>query len=829
MQHVFAGNSETAALMRSIDWAATPIGPVETWPHSLKVLVRTLLTSRYPMVLTWGPDFIQFYNDAYSEFIGSKHPEAMGIDIRITLAESWDILGPMIEDVMKTGTANWTPALPLLLERSGYPEESYFTVSHAPAEDDEGKIVGMLAVCTEVTQQVLGERRLRLLRDLGSRGSSIRSVDDVCRELTATIAEHPLDVPFALIYLRDGDGEALTLHATVGIEAGQNVSPPTVDPARESDHAWPFAAASSGATVVVDNLSQRLALTGGLWQDPLQRALVMPIIGPGQTVPLGVLVAGVSPSRALDEGYSSFYELLAAQVSAAIYNAQAYEQERQRAEALAELDRAKTTFFNNISHEFRTPLTLILGPAEDALADAGSTLAEAQRHRLELIHGNAQRLFKLVNTLLDFSRLEAGRVTATYEPTDLGAVTADLISLFRSAIERAGLSLTVEIERLPGPVYVDREMWEKIVLNLLSNAVKYTLRGGIRVRLASAGGSATLTVSDTGSGIPADQLPHLFKRFHRVEGAEARSHEGSGIGLALVQELTKLHGGEVSVDSTPGQGSTFTVSIPMGRSHLPAEQIREAGPHAPAIGAAPFVEEAVRWLPGAANDETVPALPPKHPPHQQQIDTGTAPHRRARILLADDNADLRDYVAGLLRPTYAVETVVDGVAALKAARERKPDLILTDVMMPRLDGFGLLRELRASASTSDIPVIMLSARAGEEATLEGLEAGVDDYLVKPFSARELRTRVQSRLEILAMRRQLIEQEQALAVLEELKSTQAALRAHNGDNAAPTGGYIGSGEGTGDPGSRRDSARARRHRAGRRSRLGHAPHAGARDP
>jgi signal transduction histidine kinase len=742
---MFTGPSEMHALVHAHDWASTPVGPVETWPQSLKALVRTLLSSRYPMELLWGPSLIQFYNDAYSKLIGDKHPAALGLDVRITMAEAWDTLGPMVEQVMATGVANWTPALMLLLERSGYREESYFSVSHAPAEDDAGRIVGMLGVCSEVTEQVLGERRLRLLRDLASRAGETRSVESTCRDIVAALSGHPLDVPFALIYLRGPEGGTLTLRGCVGMDEGGPACPATVDLEKDGDAVWSLQRAAGGETLLLEDVERRVALTGGPWKDPVRSALVMPIASSEKTAPLGVLVAGLSPNRALDEGYRSFYELLAGQVSVALRNARAYEEERQRAEALAELDRAKTAFFSNISHEFRTPLTLMLGPVEDLLAGRAGTLPEAARAELETLHRNAGRLLRLVNTLLDFSRLEAGRIEASYTPTDFSALTADLASNFRSAVERAGLKLTVDCPPLSQPVYLDRELWEKIVLNLISNAFKFTFKGEISVRTRERNGQAVLEVRDTGTGIPAAELPRIFERFHRVRDAHSRTHEGTGIGLSLVRELVTLHGGTVQVDSTEGRGTTFTVELPFGAAHLAPERLRaprtqESTP----IGASRYVEEALRWSVEDAPQKEAPR-PASSPP--------AADKARARVLLADDNADMRDYIRRVLAPHFEVEAVADGQAALESALAHPPDLVLSDVMMPRLDGVGLLRALRSAPHTKDLPILLLSARAGEEATLEGLTSGADDYLVKPFSARELLVRVKSNLELVRMRRE----------------------------------------------------------------------------
>jgi signal transduction histidine kinase/DNA-binding response OmpR family regulator len=419
---------------------------------------------------------------------------------------------------------------------------------------------------------------------------------------------------------------------------------------------------------------------------------------------------------------------------------------------LSELDAAKTVFFDNISHEFRTPLALILGTLEDELAVGNRALPAQSRMQLKVAHRNGLRLLKLVNSLLDFSRIEAGRMQAHYQSTDLAVLTAELAGNFHSAVLKGGLTFTVDCPPLPEPLYVDRAMWEKIVLNLISNAFKHTFEGSIAVRLAWLGDSAQLAVEDTGVGIAAGNIPLLFDRFHRVEGAPSRSHEGTGIGLALVHELVKLHAGVIAVESEPGRGSRFTVTLKSGTAHLPAQNVG-TGPEtfAPGKLAAPYLEEALQWTPSATLVEeveeaaatTAGSPAPARP-------TWTAP--RARVLWVDDNPDMRSYVARLLRRFFDVTEAADGQAALESALAAPPDLVLSDVMMPRLDGFGLLRALRADTRTRRLPIILLSARAGDDSAVAGLDTGADDYLVKPFSARELLARVRTHVELAWQRR-----------------------------------------------------------------------------
>jgi PAS domain S-box-containing protein len=427
--------------------------------------------------------------------------------------------------------------------------------------------------------------------------------------------------------------------------------------------------------------------------------------------------------------------------------------ERKKAELeRQEFDRAKSIFFSNMSHEFRTPLTLLLGPLEDLIGESCSPGEPGFRERLQMAHRNALRLLKLVNALLDFSSIEAGRVQASYEPVDLGSFTAELATLFSAAVERAGLKLLVDCPRSRELPYVDREMWETIVFNLLSNALKFTFEGEISLRLQEHAKHVELQVQDTGIGISEEELPRLFERFHRVRNVRARTQEGTGIGLALVWELVKLHGGTVSAASEPQRGTTITVKIPLGVGHLPPERISGPQPGGAAgVGAGPYIEELRSWIPQLRQEQlpaqTEPVAGPARADSAQPAEL-----ERARVLLADDNADMREYIARLLREHWDVQVVSDGLAALAAARSRTPDLVLADVLMPGLDGLGLLRELRSDAGTSTIPVILLSARAGEEATVQGLQAGADDYLVKPFTGRELLARVQSNLELAHLRR-----------------------------------------------------------------------------
>jgi signal transduction histidine kinase len=739
--------------IRELDWSRTRLGPQEGWPASLKTAVRIMLDSRYPMFVWWGEELVNIYNDAYAPVLGGRHPEALGRPAREVWSEIWTTIGPQSELVMRERRATWNEEFQFVMERNGFPEEAFFTYSYSPIPDDDGGVGGLFCACTEETQRVLGRRRLRLLRALAERAVEAKTIEGACESAVSTLSENPNDVPFALLYLLEPNGTRARLAGASGLEPSHPASPATVELGGDGD-LWEFArVALTGDSVLVDELGARFGrLPGGVWPESPKHAIVLPMVKAGEKLrPTGFVVAGISPRLPFHDDYRGFLGLVAGQIGTAVANARVYEEERRRAEALARLDEAKTLFFSNVSHEFRTPLTLMLGPVEDILDRPADEVTPEIRRLLEIVRRNGSRLLRLVNTLLDFARIEAGRARATYRPTPLGMLTTDLASLFRSAVERAGLRLTVDCPEPPEPVFVDHDMWEKIVLNLLSNAFKFTLEGEIAIELRASAGNVELSVRDTGTGIPAKEMPRLFERFHRVKDAGGRTHEGSGIGLALVQELVKLHGGEVRAESQVRRGTTFRVVLPLGAAHLPPDQIEaDAVSASPPRSAHVFVEEALSWLP---DDESGPVVEALELPQGVEPLDDTTSSRRARVLVADDNADMRQYVSRLLGGRYRVDAVPDGVEALDLALRRAPDLILADVMMPRLDGFGLLRELRSDPGTRDLPIILLSARAGEESRIEGLEAGADDYLVKPFAAKELLARVAAHIHIARIRRE----------------------------------------------------------------------------
>ncbi len=760
------GGGEMGRRIREFDWSQHPLGPLDTWPQSLRTTISLMLNSRFAMWLGWGEDFWFFCNDAYLPTLGLKK-NWLGTSASAVWKEIWQDVGPRATSVVSTGVATWDEGLQLFLERSGFTEETYHTFSYSPIPGEGNTIGGMLCVVTEETERIISERRLSLLRDLATRLTGVTTETELCSAFQHCIEQQPQDLPFALIYLAEAEGVETRLSCCQGLATSHPAAPERLT-LGAAENVWPL----GSSLVCLEDLGTRFTdLPGSAWDKPSTAAALIPIHEQGTDQPAGHLVVGLNPYRPLDAPYQGFLELLAGQISAALGNVRAYARQRQRAEELAAMDHAKTVFFSNVSHEFRTPLTLMLGPLEDLLAQTETPSAPGNRELISVAHRNGLRLLKLVNTLLDFSRLEAGRMEAAFEPVDLAALTLDLAESFSPAMKRAGLDYCLHCPPLQEPLYVDRDLWEKIVLNLLSNAFKFTLQGSIHLSLTDQAEGVELKVADTGSGIPTAAQSSLFERFFRVQGAEGRSHEGTGIGLALVGELVKLHGGTVKVESQPGQGSVFTVILPRGKAHLPVAHLRKGFTHHAKHADSSFLTEAARWLPVETATSTA------------GLALDSAAQSRPRILLADDNADMRDYVRHLLSSRFEVQTVADGRAALELIQAHPPDLVLTDVMMPHLDGFGLLQALRENAATRMIPVILLSARAGEEARVEGLDAGADDYLIKPFDGRELLARVSTHLTLAQSRQQAARQ-----------ATQAEARLQHLFTLLPAGVYTCNGQG-----------------------------------
>jgi len=413
---------------------------------------------------------------------------------------------------------------------------------------------------------------------------------------------------------------------------------------------------------------------------------------------------------------------------------QAAEMEHFQAEHLADVDRLKSRFFANISHEFRTPLTLILGPIQKWRNRAHE---EAEEKDLGMAERNAHRLLRLINQLLDLSKLEAGAMKLRASRMNIIPIVKGIAYSFESSAGIRGVALNVHVEHKEIAVYCDRDMVEKILSNLLSNAFKFTPAGGaVKVEvseltlhpplLIKVGEFVEISVADTGVGIPPEQLDKVFDRFYQVDTSQTREHEGSGLGLALVKELVELHHGTIQVQSEVGQGTTFTVRLPLGRSHLREGEIVEV----------PESVEPTMQGEGALVDKAGGGAKEGAEPEQ-------ARGEKPIVLVVEDNADVRTYIKDYLVPAYQVAEARDGADGIEKALETIPDLIISDVMMPKKDGYEVCRTLKLDERTSHIPIILLTAKAASENKIEGLEIGADDYLIKPFEPKELVARVKN--------------------------------------------------------------------------------------
>ncbi|WP_433223081.1 chemotaxis protein CheB [Dactylosporangium sp. CS-047395] len=741
IRDVFGTEGVTASMAAEIDWSRTPVGRVTGWSPVLRTGVSIVMACPDVANLWWGDDLLFFSNDAALTVLGGREQTAFAQPYRETFADVWDQVAPAIERARR-GKAARHLAVPFRYVRDGRLQDMWTDLTDTPIKDQDGRVVGVIRVAHERTAEVLAARRLTTLNALGrkARAGSRREALGAAVQVLSEAA----DVPFAAAYLLDPSGQRAGLVAAKGLDEGGTLAPRELHVT--ADGAWPVhAAVTSGHAVVVDDIAARFrGHLAGADRVLARCAVVHPLRDDAEDRITGVLIVGADPYLAFDAPYRDFLALVADTVAARAAEAHARQRERERLERLADLDRTKTEFFSNVSHEFRTPLTLMLGPLDAALERTDSLPARLVSE-LELARRNAQRLLRLTGALLDFSQAEAGRLRAQPAATDLAARTGEIVAQFASAAERAGLALRTAIEPIGRPVWVDPEMWEKILANLLSNALKYTLEGSIEVELHARTKHAELVVRDTGVGIPEAELPHIFKRFHRVHGVRGRTQEGVGIGLALVDELVRRHHGRVRAASAVGSGTAITVWIPFGRRPTGTTGDGPAPVEATTAVAAGLAEEAARWD-GADGGERAWA-------GDARADGSAGIHvPGARLLVVDDNQDMRDYLYRLLAGDWTVQLARNGAEALDLARREPPDLVLSDVMMPGLDGFALLSALRDDPVLADVPVILVTARAGEEAGIEGMLAGADDYIVKPFAARELVARIGAQLELTLMRR-----------------------------------------------------------------------------
>ncbi|MEP7035788.1 MAG: ATP-binding protein [Actinomycetota bacterium] len=674
---------------------------------------------------------IQLYNDAMIPLLGDKHPLGLGQKAIQCWPEAWADVGPLAADVLAGEGATLSKDLLLFLKRHRYLEETYWTFSYSPIVNDANEVLGILVATADVTAAVVGERRLATVHELGTMSrAELHSPNDASRAALKIMSRNRPAMPFAACFLVEAD--ELRLADAYGIESGTGACPLAV----------PRSASLAIARVARTGRSQMFdlrpfAAPGDIAPSPLGQAIptlamLTPLTISGDLHPAGVLMLGVNPYRAVDEVYRSFFDLVVRQFSTLLTDSRAHEQQLRRTAMLAELHESKTHFFHNVSHEFRTPLTLVLGALGGPLSEPSADGSALDERDIETARRAALRLDRLVDALLTFAQAEGEALVGHRQPSDIAQLTQDCSSMFRSAVELAGLTLTIDVPSVATVVDIDPEMWSRIVLNLVSNAYKFTQQGSIDVRLRVAEGRAVLEVADTGIGIESAELDRVFERFHQISGASCRTGPGAGIGLALVADLVSAHDGQVDVNSAIGRGTTFTVSLPLS-SAVTGQVVTTA-------------------MSDRLRGQVLSALPPSDGSEPEALDDGrdSASPTGRHVLVVEDNDDLRRYIVRLLRADgWKVTEVSDAETAL--AVTSKPDLVLSDIMLPGLDGLALVRMLRANPELSRTPVILLTARAGAESAATGLRTGADDYIVKPFEPAELLARLAVHHELACLR------------------------------------------------------------------------------
>ncbi len=732
----------SGTILDSREWESTTLGSASDWPAELRYAVTTVMPSGVPMMIWWGPDLIQIYNEAYVPLLGNKHPDSMGQPAAECWSEAWDSIRPSVQRVLATGRASLDEALPLWIDRYGFIEETHWSLSLSPIrQHGTGDILGLLCATTEKTDDVVAKRRLRSLRRLGE-VSTVQGTVEACDAAMAAMTgadhdirsaalycaehhdSHPEPIAWSGDFRADGPQELLdAITALVNACAVTGLPQEFVEPVAHSD----------------DGSPQPRPLRESTDDAPAPSVVCLPV-NSHNGVLTAALVLGLSPHLPFSDQFRAYVDLAASQFHRIVVDTATYDLEQTRMAKLAEVDEAKSRLFQNISHEFRTPLTMIHGPQQSLLHRADLNLTDDERADLASAVRATERLQRLVDGLLEVARGQADRIVTNLEATDVPGLTAEGVAMFRAAAEDAGLSLRVCVsDEFPPALLIDRELWMRVFLNVVSNAVKYTEAGSIAISLTYAQGEVVLVVTDTGVGIAEDDLPYIFDRFQQAQTRPVRGDARSGIGLALVAELLRAVGGSARIESELGSGTVVTL-------HLPAEPASDVtAPTSPAIDRLLSSERAeLAVLTAAAESDEAPSTPAD----------GTADS--GRVLVVEDNDDLRKYVTRLLRSAGWLVTATDSAEAAQQTMAGH-DVVLSDIMLPGMSGLDLVRWVRSNADVRWTPVILLTARASTDSVVEGLTAGADDFVTKPFDPDELLARVATHMELALLRKVVLDE------------------------------------------------------------------------
>ena len=582
---------EMSKVIRAMDWSRTPLGPLSAWPQSLRTTVSLCLASNFPISIAWGPQRTQIYNDGYWPICGKKHPHSLGQDFRECWFSAWPVIGAAFEQATAGQTA-FLENQRIFIDRNGFLEETFFTFSFSPIRDESGAVGGLFHPVTELTQQTLTERRLKLLQELAEETAQAGTVAEAAQQLIATVARHPLDVPFALLYLVDLKSQVARLAGHTGLKRDTPAAPATVD-LQAVTVGWPFAAITLPRKVHVEDLEAKFGdFAEGPYPEAPKSAFILPIQVPGVEQIFGFLVTGVSPRRPVDERYRAFFVLLQSSIANILRNARNSEEEHRRTSELraseellrlaqAQLiernealqieteraqaaNRLKSEFLANMSHELRTPLNGILGFSELLIDKKAGTLNPDQTEFLTDVLNSGRHLLQLINDLLDIAKIEAGRMELAPESFSIRNLLEEVAGVLSPLVREKNIDYLSKVNLQDDILIGDQKKIKQVIYNLLSNAIKFTeVHGHIEVRIQAAGDrQIEIGVQDSGIGIAPADLSRLFVDFQQLDSSSSRRFQGTGLGLALTKKLVELHGGAIRVESEFAKGSTFTVTLP---------------------------------------------------------------------------------------------------------------------------------------------------------------------------------------------------------------------------------------------------------------------------
>jgi signal transduction histidine kinase len=675
---VFVGGGRAGAQIRAIDWSTTPLGHVQGWPAALTAQVRAMLHTHQPMCVFWGPDLINLYNDGFLPILGEKHPAAMGQRAEDCWREAWPIVGPQLRDVMQ-GRSLFHEEVLVPILRAGRVQDAWWNYSYSPLFDDGGEVAGVLVICTEITREVVAREELRRAQ---------REAELARQELHGILMQAPLPMcilsgpehrftlanpPYAQLVGREVVGKTLREafhHDEVG-----NYLP-------LMDHVY-----ATGEPFVLREAPLRLLHASGHADERVIDVAYYPHRDASGVI-AGILVVVHDVTAQL--GARREVEALALQQAVL----------RQQAEAAS---RAKDDFLASVSHELRTPLTAILGWSR--ILSQAPDHARMQRG-LAVIERNAHAQAKIIDDILDVARIISGKLRLAVAPVDMRAVIEAAVESVRPAAAAKGVGLQVETDE-PVPLIADDDRLQQIVWNLLANAVKFTPVGGVvTVRARRRDQQVHLEVEDTGQGISAAFLPHVFDRFRQDDASTTKRHAGLGLGLAIVRHLVELHGGTVRARSDgEGKGARFDVVLPVRAVDLD---------HGPGDARADRMRRA------------------------READGAGAPLRGTRVLVVDDQPDARELVATVLEDAGAnvlqAASVSDAERVLATADVAA---IVSDIGMPGEDGYTFLKRVRATPRTRSIPALALTAFARAEDRAHALACGFQGHVAKPIDPARL--------------------------------------------------------------------------------------------